>query len=49
MSDKIYYISPNTFPSRAAHTVHIMNMCQSLAKLNKEVTLVMPINRKNIF
>jgi len=49
MLNNIFYISPNNYPSRAAHTIHIMNMCQSFSKLGKKVTLVIPVNFKNIF
>ncbi len=49
MNNKLVYISPNNFPSRAAHTIHIINMCQSFQRLNYEVTLIIPLNRHNLF
>lgn len=45
----LIYISPNIFPSRAAHTVHIMNMCQSFSNNGLNVTLLIPLKFKNFF
>ena len=47
--DNLIYVSPNIFPSRAAHTVHIMNMCQSFSNNGLNVTLLIPLKLKNIF
>lgn len=37
---KIVYITPISIPSRAAHSVHVMKMCQALAKNGHEVVLI---------
>lgn len=36
---KIAYISSSTIPSRSANSIHVMKMCQALAKLEHEVSL----------
>jgi len=37
--NKILYISGAVLPSKYANSVHVMKMCQALAKINTEVTL----------
>lgn len=36
---KVYYISPSTIPSRAANSIHVVNMCEGLTQLGHEVVL----------
>ena len=36
---KTYYISPALIPSRAANSIHVVNMCEALAKFDGDVTL----------
>ena len=36
---KVYYISPSTIPSRAANSIHVVNMCEALTQLGHHVTL----------
>lgn len=36
---KVYYISPSTIPSRAANSIHVINMSEGLTQLGHEVTL----------
>jgi len=36
---KVYYISPSTIPSRAANSIHVVNMCEGLSQLGYEVVL----------
>jgi glycosyltransferase involved in cell wall biosynthesis len=43
---KIVYISRSIIPSRTANSVHVMRMCQALAKLGHEVTLLAPWTKK---
>lgn len=40
---KITYLASPLLPSRAAHSVHIMKMCEALSKLGHEVHLIGPI------
>ena len=40
MIDKIIYLSGSVFPSTAANSVHVMKMCQALAKCAGKVELV---------
>jgi len=37
---RIVYLSGNAIPSRAANTVHVMNMCAAFAELGHDVTLL---------
>ena len=37
---KILYVSSSTIPSRAANSVHVMKMCQAMAKLGHQVRLL---------
>jgi glycosyltransferase involved in cell wall biosynthesis len=46
---KIIYIANSPMPSRSANSIHVMKMCQSLAKNGSEVLLLIPVNLKNIF
>lgn len=39
---KIVYISSSVIPSRAANSIHVMKMCQALASLGHDVTLLAP-------
>lgn len=39
---KIVYISRSVIPSRIANSIHVMYMCNSLASLGHEVTLLVP-------
>lgn len=43
---KIVYISSSIIPSRTANSIHVMKMCQALAKSGKNVTLLVPDNYK---
>lgn len=43
---KIVYISPSQIPSKAAHSVHIVKMCEAFAKNGHEVILINPIKKK---
>jgi glycosyltransferase involved in cell wall biosynthesis len=36
---RIFYISHSTIPSRFANSVHVMKMCQALARIGHDVTL----------
>lgn len=36
---KVYYISPSTIPSRAANSIHVVNMSEGLTQLGHEVVL----------
>jgi glycosyltransferase involved in cell wall biosynthesis len=36
---KVYYVSPSTVPSRAANSMHVVNMCEALTQLGHHVTL----------
>lgn len=37
---KVLYVSSSTVPSRAANSVHVMKMCQAIAKLGHDVRLL---------
>ena len=39
---KIAYLSESRIPSRTANSIHVMKMCQALAKGGHEVTLLSP-------
>lgn len=43
---KLIYISPSQIPSKAAHSVHIVKMCEAFAKNGHEVTLINPTKAK---
>lgn len=39
---KLAYLAPSVIPSRSANSIHVMRMCQALAKNGHEVTLYVP-------
>lgn len=39
---KIAYLSDSVIPSRAANSIHVMKMCQALADVGHQVTLIAP-------
>ncbi len=39
---RLLYLANARIPSRAAHSVHVMKMCQAFARLGHDVTLVTP-------
>ncbi|HIH36310.1 MAG TPA: glycosyltransferase family 4 protein [Methanocellales archaeon] len=39
---KIVYLATSTIPSRTANSIHVMKMCQALAKKGHEVILIVP-------
>ncbi len=43
---KIVYISRSIIPSRTANSIHVMKMCNALASLGHEVTLLAPWTKK---
>lgn len=45
---KILYLSGSYVPSRRASSIHVMHMCQAMAHLGHEVTLVTKDNRESI-
>ena len=45
---KLAYISSSIIPSREANSIHVMKMCQAMARMGHEVTLVAPDVRKGI-
>ena len=40
---RVFYISPSVMPSRSANSVHVARMCEAIASLGHEVTLL--VNR----
>lgn len=45
---KLAYLSNSKIPSREANSIHVMKMCQGLAQLGHEVTLLAPDVREGI-
>lgn len=45
---KIAYISHSLIPSRTANSLHVMKMCQALAQLGHQVTLIAINNSREI-
>src|SRR5690606_14092656 len=39
---KIVYIANSIVPSRIANSIHVMNICSSLAKMGHDVTILLP-------
>lgn len=38
----IFYIANSVVPSRSANSIHVMNMCEALADMGNEITLLIP-------
>ena len=45
---KIAYLAHSKIPSKAANSVHVMKMCQALAKNGHEVKLYVPNNKNQV-
>ncbi len=43
---KLIYISPSQLPSKAAHSVHVMKMCEAFAKEGHSILLINPVKTK---
>ena len=43
---RIVYLSSTLIPSRTANSIHVMKMCQALARAGHEVVLFAPDNAK---
>ena len=44
---KSYYIAEINLPSKSAYAVHVFQMCNAIAKINKKVILIVPYLDKN--
>ena len=45
---KVYYISPSIIPSRAANSIHVVNMCEGLCQLGHKVILFAHSNEGSV-
>lgn len=45
---RIAYIATSTIPSQAANSIHVMKMCNALAKLDNQVFLIVPSMKKDM-
>lgn len=39
---KIFYLAESIIPSRAANSIHVMQMCAAMSDLGNQITLVVP-------
>ena len=44
---KSYYIAEINLPSKSAYAVHVLQMCNAIAKINEKVILIVPYLDKN--